>query len=63
MFFHQKGGLPAFWCYSLLLVDTQMLVDSWGKCVSMNIFPPIFVLSLFPFVMEKDRKTCLIAEK
>ena len=28
----KKGGLPAFRCYSLRLVDTQKLVDSSGKC-------------------------------
>ena len=27
-----KRGLSAFRCYSLMLVDTQELVDSWGKC-------------------------------
>ena len=28
---HTKKGLPAFRCYSSMLVDTQKLVDSWGK--------------------------------
>ena len=27
-----KGGLPAFRCYSLMLIDTQKLVDSFRKC-------------------------------
>ena len=27
-----KGGPSAFRCYSEMLFDTQMLVDSWGKC-------------------------------
>ena len=29
---NKRGDLPAFSCYSLTLVDTQKLVDSWGKC-------------------------------
>ena len=30
---HEIGGLPAFKCYSKILVDTQKLFDSWVKYV------------------------------
>ena len=46
-----KRGLPADRCYSQKLVDTQKLVDSWGKYCAF--------LSFFPLVMEKDKKLVL----
>ena len=33
---HEIGGLPAFKCYSKILVDTQKLIDSWVKYVLLN---------------------------
>ena len=49
-----KGGLPAFRCYSLTLVDTQKLVDSWGKLVD----PLLFFLRFLHFLAEIDEKSC-----
>ena len=55
-----KGSLP-FRCYSLMLVDTQKLVDSWGKC-DFSMFFVILCIFLH-FMSEIDRKSCFWVKK
>ena len=42
-----------------MLVDTQELIDSWGKCMFLCGFP-FFFLSFLP--LEKDEKPCFNVE-
>ena len=39
-----KGKQLAFWFCSLTLVDTKMLVNSWGKCYSVSVCISVFTI-------------------
>ena len=46
-----KGGLPVFRCYSLTLVDTQKLVDSWEN------------MHFLKFLTKIEGKSCFSVKK